>query len=547
MRERDILSLQRGRAIGIAGMAAMALLGCARTGNSAPHVRAVPMPEFGPDDGGTASPQTPRTWSFHFDAPDRIPDGVVVGFHVDLVGAPIRIWFYHQDGKVTNVRVVGHGDEAACAAASLELWRALLDPAIDGFLTYGAADLHPRNAEDQGQGFDAATQVLHQKLEHIAAEHPDDLEVRDLDGAPDTRLNTPPSLPGTPSVTYALADAIPLSDGPEFVPVRSWSPGQRPDPIEFKLTTKDLGLTEALVGRFGSQVGLRAWNDAVGLAKLLVEDAAAYRQWYASGAKLDTSKKGIEIERRSPAVSPVTRGDVERSISVARQGIDVATLLKHVLRLTAFSHGKLYSVEQQNKFVVDAKAAIDVNRSCLSALSRGVQCTTYDHVVFTAASPDEQAGLQTLVDEAKSGGEAKVSELAKMAAEEVVSAERDLANAQRSNRILGGTGRENLVDALLRAWPIATGDTRDDAAIDRIVARNVPAVWKRVLGDFKTQGIDFSGGSVGGDLVGPSIFYRVRDQGNGVFNVMPMYVVHGAFMERWSPSRHSVLIGRQLE
>jgi len=107
--------------------------------------------------------------------------------------------------------------------------------------------------------------------------------------------------------------------------------------------------------------------------------------------------------------------------------------------------------------------------------------------------------------------------------------------------------RETLIDGILRGWPFEVIGSRDEAAVKSIIEKKVPLVWQRVLQELKRSGVTMSSDMVGGDLVGPSVFYRVTDRGDDSFLVAPTYIVHGSYLERWSPQRRSVVIIRQFE
>lgn len=107
--------------------------------------------------------------------------------------------------------------------------------------------------------------------------------------------------------------------------------------------------------------------------------------------------------------------------------------------------------------------------------------------------------------------------------------------------------REMFIDALLRGWQPGQKTEAAERVVEQIISRNVPPVWKRVLGELEKSGVSLSTGITGGDLIGPSIFYRVSEKSDGVFIVEPTYIVHGGYVERWSPTRHTVLIDRVFE
>jgi len=53
------------------------------------------------------------------------------------------MWIFRDHGQVRHIRVVGHANEEVCEQVSESLLMAVADPAVDGFLTFGVADLKP--------------------------------------------------------------------------------------------------------------------------------------------------------------------------------------------------------------------------------------------------------------------------------------------------------------------------------------------------------------------------------------------------------------------
>src|SRR5262245_31991802 len=102
-----------------------------------------------------------QVWTFPVVSKARAVHTETHDLHVGLVSTQIRIWFFEDAEHISLVRVVGYGTELPCMLATADLTKALQDPAIDGFLTFGAGELRARQQTEAGRrGFDVAARAL---------------------------------------------------------------------------------------------------------------------------------------------------------------------------------------------------------------------------------------------------------------------------------------------------------------------------------------------------------------------------------------------------
>lgn len=503
-----------------------------------------------------APPTAPAQWRFEI-APDLLPDTrVPLPDHVDLLGLPIRAWFFRPGGRLTRIRVVGHGSEEAGRETSIALRAAALDPSIDGFWSYGIAEFVPRDTPETrgtpepGPSFDTTARSLQQELERIARQFPGLVEVHEVTVAPDGFLSSLPTIPGFTKVAYAFADSIPATEGPSFAPVRSWdgSTSSTAAPIQLEVTAKELGLDDILLGRLGEGSRLSPWIDAVTEARGLVDAADANLAWVRDGAKIDVNTDAVHTLKLTPPRPPPASA-VTRSLSLARTAQQATALLAQIRAVWEAFEPADSSIVSATDLAAASARLLDVIRHdehCLAALARG-GCSSYIEVTLAENPPEPAGGLADFATRARAKGIQGASRLLAMAQSRLAHEERELRRARLAQKRHGVLERASVIDAILRGWPVSTGSAADDARIDKIIAGNVPRVWTRILSMLGATGINLSTGLPGGDLVGPSIFYRIHELGNGSFRVVPTYVVHGDYIERWSPSRRTVTIVRPNE
>lgn len=476
-------------------------------------------------------------------------DRVSLEDHVDMLGIPIRVWFFQQDARITRVRVVGHGDEETCGETSLALWEALSDPVVDGFLSFGVGELVPKGDAD-GVAFDARMQALRVELDHIADEHAAYLEVREVSATPDGILVSPPPIPTPALVAYGFAGSISAAEGPTFAPLRSWDgvSTATAEPIEVDVTAKELGIDDALVGRLAKSIKLEPQINQVVKARQLLEASTAYEQWVRGGAQVDLSVGGIAMR---PKPDP-TAFQVREAIMRAQKVEEALILFVQVVQSMGVivPNGELMFQGEESRLrriLIHVRQSMNMNRLCLEMLTAGAVCPRYEEITILPLPTDAQEFLAALSSQAREGGLRLARKVRAAVNELVKDREQKLDRVRRAVVQIGELERESVVDALLRAWPFSTGSAADDARIDAIIDTKIPQVHAELRRVLASKQIEVSTERVGGDLVGPSIFYRVRDLGNGSFRVTPTYIVHGDYIERWSPQRHTVTIVRPNE
>ena len=546
---RECPSIQTSRA---AAMFAALLAAC---GGAPP--RAAPSPPAAPQSSprvvvGDASvppktapapPVASFRWSFAFPSSVR-EDPVRLPFHVSLLHSPIHAWFYKdRDGQFIRVRVVGHGTSQPCRETSRALRSAEIDRAVGGFVGYGVAEFAAASP-DVAAGFDKRMRTLHGEIEDIASRNPREVQAIDVTENSDARFEKYPEIPQVGAVTVALADRISATEGPAFVPARSWF-DRTVNPLVLEVSAAELGLDDRLFYRIAHAVAVAPWIDAVEIAKQALDDAEAYAAWMRAGASFDPSVGGIHATPADDAtIAAITRSQVQTAIDRARKVRDSATAIdryQRALGLQLVTHDSLSRIGE------GAEKVINHNEICLRLLASGQECGS-SYAVEIAAPPEALASLMTtLVAAAKTDGAQQAPKLVARRRAELHRARRELADARTCVPALHKRDREAVVDALLRSWPFSTDNRVDDSAIDEIIAERVPKVWRRLLDELGGQRATFSTGLDGGDLVGPSVFYRVTDRGNGRFAITPTYIVHGDYLERWSRTRNSVVIARTHE
>lgn len=503
----------------------------------------VPPAPDGAEPNTAAS--SPKSWRFTF--PSMVDNNATAdtSFHVSLVTSPIRVWFFENDGAITRVREVGHATTVPCHDASVALIRALLDPAIDGFLSYGVAEFHARDTSVDGAArFDAAARVVKQRIEEIQDHFRDEVEVHVVHGDPDARFAGVPRIPPDATITYAIADSIAPSEGPAFIPIRSWT-GARPAPVEFIVNATDLGLTGPLMDRLAGDASVAPWIEAVALARQAVSDAKAFAAWVQAGAQLDPSVGGIEATPKRHSTDPTVAGrELHASTAVARKIVRAGKALAQLLR-TAGAQDEL--ARDVDEVLTIAHKVIAHNEACLTGFAQGVGCGQYYEVTIPLPPPGLLQMLNTFVATAKAIGPGGAAERIENARRELRDAEDALSKARASATAMRTMGRQSVVDALLRGWPLSARTTADDARVDEIIKHRVPKLWDQILDRLARSGVTMSTSLAGGDLVGPSIFYRVTDRGDNTFLVVPTTIVHGDHVERWSSTRKSVVVARSLE
>ncbi|HEY0987874.1 MAG TPA: hypothetical protein VGD80_12510 [Kofleriaceae bacterium] len=484
-------------------------------------------------------------WTFKFPASASKQPGrpVHLPFHVSLLHPPIHAWFYKDpEGRFVRVRVVGHGTSEPCRETSRALRSAQIDRAVAGLLGYGIAELAASSA-GVAAGFDKRIRALHREIDDIAKRYPHEVQAIDVADDSDARFEKQPALPQADKVTVALSDRISDKEGPAFVPARSWLDGAV-KPLSLEVSAAELGLDDRLFYRIAHAAAVAPWIDAVEIAKQALEDAEAYAAWVRAGAALDPSVGGIDATQAKQATTAAdTRAQLQTAIDRARRVRDSATAIdryQRALDLQLVTHDSLRGVSE------GAEKVIEHNETCLQRVADGKECSYY--AVEITAPPEALASLMnTLVASATTDGAQQARKLVARRRGELHRARRQLADARICVPALHKRDRETVVDALLRSWPFSTNNGVDDSAIDKIIAERVPEVWRRLLDELAGQRAEFSTGLDGGDLVGPSVFYRVTDRGNGRFAITPTYIVHGDYLERWSRTRNSVVIARTHE
>src|SRR5262249_25854412 len=80
---------------------------------------------------------------FTYSTEHHEPPAVLLRDHPALTAAAIHVWVYEDDAGPLHIRVVGHANEDVCRQVSSALLLATADPAVNGFLTFGVAELAP--------------------------------------------------------------------------------------------------------------------------------------------------------------------------------------------------------------------------------------------------------------------------------------------------------------------------------------------------------------------------------------------------------------------
>lgn len=157
-----------------------------------------------------------ETKAFTYDLP------VQIAAEADITGAPIHIWVERTSSSASDVvaiKVTGHADEDTCAAVSGMLVDFLTDDKnVDGFLHFGVGEFHAAVGATE---FQSKAKKLLEDLGAIQATHGDKVKIDNVAFAPGTR--DAPSGGGASRV--AILRYRKPSEGPAFIPARTWSPG----------------------------------------------------------------------------------------------------------------------------------------------------------------------------------------------------------------------------------------------------------------------------------------------------------------------------------
>lgn len=463
----------------------------------------------------------PAHWGSDLATTTREDGPLLLDSGVTINDAPIHVWLYRDHGKIVDLREVGHATEEVCAAVSKDLFYAQIDTHVTGFLQYGVADLRPR--DDAGRQKLADTFA---DIQTLSSQHPTWVIVTEVDGAPDVVFSrTPKVAAGRSEVT--LTGVIGADRGPEFVPVRIWKPGSTPQPLEIVVTRVQLGLTPQQLDRLGGAVNVGAWSDAIAKAATELRRFEDLQAWIQDGAKIDNAVGTVIIKRASnPTIE-----SLNDSIAVAKRVIAAAHVVEPLVHVLASSSIKV----DTRTPLAGAQNALEANQWCLDHLN---DCDEYVEVTLAPIKPELQQRLADLRQEALA--------VPTDTLERVITDARAVLTDERAKlaaiaqKPTARTGRECLVDALLRGWPPSVDTDEDRSLVLATIETRIPAIWHRELDLLQRRGIVIEDDGAGGDLVGQSVFYRVREDAAGSFHITPTYIVHGTFGERWSASHHTI-------
>jgi hypothetical protein len=448
---------------------------------------------------------------------------------VTIDDRPIRVWVYDGNGPVKHIRVVGHATEAICRQVSAALVDATASPHLDGFFSYGVADLVSKDEAGQRELMTLASMV-----EALASANPDDVDVHHVSTETDVQFathSTIPQLDEDVALVGVLDDSLP----PAFVPVRTWD-GHTTTPLELTFAARDLGLSAKEFKRLSGDVGVAPWIDAVSLLRQEVSELEGYLEWIKQGKKIDLGVGGIDpAYRKREGLS-----DVRRALAAAQRVVNASNALvefQRVIRKLGFP--AVVQDASLEAVLRGASHVVEFDTACIRFVS---ECDEYVDVTIPPPSAGLRGLISEVLDSATPENAALVKSLISRDREELKVAQNAIAAARSKIQLPARQEREALVDAILRGWPASMATDADMNLLLKLITKQVPVTWNKALAALDARGVRLSGPQVGGDLLGSSLFYAVHEDDAGVFHVVPTYIVHGKYSEVWSSQRHTVTV-----
>lgn len=525
----------------------MAIAGCVH----APKKTSEPEPTQAP--AAVSPPQL--TWDFVQASEDGGIAGSPFGFtinadenHADLNDLPIRVWAIHgADGGIVRLREVGHGPKDCCAQVSALFLTATSNPEhLNGFLTYGAADIAPVPGNATGV---AALQTLTDSLRAVASQPACkayvgvvDVPFGDLDVVPEARPDV-----GNPQERLALTGI--QGPSPAFLPLVVLTPDGGTKPLEFELTIADLRISQNLFENMTKDVGLAPWLEAVselrGLLRNL-EELIGLRNTLKELEQLFSDKVWTyQLSGFSLKQNPVGVSDDVRAMIIRKTATDENIKMDRLRRkyntlrvLYRFQYATNFS--EYDKPIAELSTRIASNAACMAAPLR---CTEIFDVKLIPDDSGKSRSLDAEIDSMKKI-DPKELKAAKAELTKRLKAAMAVVEERRKAPPLAARSRERLIDALLRGWRIAAREEKDEAALVQAVDVELPAAWAKLTQRIETEsGVVLRDGElVGGLLNRTNVFFRVQEVSNGRFKVRPTYVVWRNYMKIWDPERHLVTI-----
>jgi hypothetical protein len=476
--------------------------------------------------------------AFEFEEAPRPTASEADAVSVDIVDVPIRVWVQRDSNRqIDAIRVTGHATEEICSQASLALLNFVGDDAaVSGFLGFGVAEMRATRRPDGGAFSNAAENVV-RRLQVIRADSPTYVQIMDTSPAAPSSSTEPAINDASPTVVVHYQ---PLAAGPAFIPVRSWSPGHQPEPIELPFDIAVLGPDAKLIDRLEPDINWAPIAEQIERSSDRIRRIARVHEWRLTGKPFDDGVIAFtkRQETRTPTLEEVT-GASELMMRFVRK-YDAMSLIG--------SNFNPESVAKIRTQVRNIEAAIFANRICMGQLRRGQACFS-----FFSAEPDPPT---TPKDRAFAEVLSKRLQLIdafppEVFAEAIADQEKNIAklksllalNKQTPTKRLA-RARETTIDGLLRGWPLPVSSDSLSDDVDRVQSVTIPKVWGALFRSLAQRtGTDLTQVErTAGVLERANLFYRVREQSKGKYMLTPTYVVLGRYLEIWDPARRSVTV-----
>lgn len=464
-----------------------------------------------------------ETKVFTYDLPVEIaPDATITD-------GPIHIWVERTPTPardVVAIKVTGHADEEICAAVTETLYDFLADEKnVDGFLHFGVGEMHAAAGATE---FQSKAQEVLKGLEVIRAKHADEVKIDDVAFHPAAS-----DAPAGATKRIAILRYRKPSDGPAFIPVRTWNPGGAVEPVAIDATLTDLGMTTAFMSKIEGNGNIAGTNRNIDAFEEQLGQVQRVRAWLSSRKSPVTwpqSVRPLAVVGGTPSVTNL------RGWNVA---FEAAAMKNDALLVVSEDLSTLASLLAHN-LSRRLDYAMRVNEACADNRQRHVPCAEYFRTTSLAPDSTETESLREL----------SKNQQGLVVKETLLTAELALARAEkadlqaRSGTRQGTNDRENIIDGLLRGWMIDIPDRATRYTLIDLQMNGMKDAWHRLIEKWQAHtGADVAEpNSVAGVFQRGNAFFKVQEISKGLYRVSPQYVVIGDYLEIWDAKRRIVTI-----